>query len=161
MRLHPTKKLLHSEGNGQQIAKATKLNGRRYLQITFIRTVFKIVIKKPIKLNNKTTWAKDLNRHLFTEDAQTANRHRKRWSTFTIRESKSVSHSGTTDSLQRHGLQPPRLLCPWDFQGKTTGVGCHFLPQGNLPNPGIKPRSLALKADSLPSKPSRKPKTGL
>ena len=21
----------------------------------------------------------------------------------------------------------PRLLCPWDFPGKNTGVGCHFL----------------------------------
>ena len=26
-----------------------------------------------------------------------------------------------------HGLQPTRLLCPWDFPGKTTGVGCHCL----------------------------------
>ena len=24
----------------------------------------------------------------------------------------------------------PRLLCPWGFPGKTTGVGCHFLLQG-------------------------------
>ena len=23
-----------------------------------------------------------------------------------------------------------RLLCPWDFLGKSTGVGCHFLLQG-------------------------------
>ena len=23
-----------------------------------------------------------------------------------------------------HGLQPSRLLCPWDFPGKSTGVGC-------------------------------------
>ena len=22
-----------------------------------------------------------------------------------------------------------RLLCPWDFSGKSTGVGCHFLLQ--------------------------------
>ena len=28
--------------------------------------------------------------------------------------------------LQRpHGLQPTRLLHPWDFPGKSTGVGCH------------------------------------
>ena len=26
-----------------------------------------------------------------------------------------------------HGLQPTRLLCPWDFPGKSTGVGCHCL----------------------------------
>ena len=34
------------------------------------------------------------------------------------------------DSLQPHGLQPTRLLCPWDSPGKNTWVGCHFLPQG-------------------------------
>ena len=31
------------------------------------------------------------------------------------------------DSLGPHGLQPTRLLCPWDFPGKSTGVGCHCL----------------------------------
>ena len=31
--------------------------------------------------------------------------------------------------LQPHGLQPTRLLCPLDFPGKNTGVGCHFLLQ--------------------------------
>ena len=29
--------------------------------------------------------------------------------------------------LATHGLQPPRLLRPWDFPGKSTGVGCHHL----------------------------------
>ena len=28
------------------------------------------------------------------------------------------------------GLWPTRLLCPWYFSGKNTGVGCHFLFQG-------------------------------
>ena len=32
--------------------------------------------------------------------------------------------------LGPQGLQPTRLLCPWDFPGKNTGVGCHFLLQG-------------------------------
>ena len=27
-------------------------------------------------------------------------------------------------------LQPARLFCPWNFPGKDTGVGCHFLLQG-------------------------------
>ena len=27
------------------------------------------------------------------------------------------------------GLLPARLLCPWDFPGKSTGVGFHFLVQ--------------------------------
>ena len=29
--------------------------------------------------------------------------------------------------MQPHGLQPPRLLHPWDFPGNSTGVGCHCL----------------------------------
>ena len=45
----------------------------------------------------------------------------------------------TSNSLWPHGLWPTRLLCPWDFPGKNTGVGCYFLLQGNLPNPGIEP----------------------
>ena len=32
--------------------------------------------------------------------------------------------------LQPYGLEPARLLCPWDFQGKDAGVGCHFLLPG-------------------------------
>ena len=31
--------------------------------------------------------------------------------------------------LWPHGLQPARLLCPWDFPGQNIGVGCHFLLQ--------------------------------
>ena len=38
--------------------------------------------------------------------------------------------------LQTHGLSPARLLCPWDFSGKNTGVGCHFLLQGIFPTQG-------------------------
>ena len=29
------------------------------------------------------------------------------------------------NSSRPHGLQPTRLLRPWDFPGKRTGVGCH------------------------------------
>ena len=29
------------------------------------------------------------------------------------------------DCILGNGLQPTRLLCPWDFPGKSTGVGCH------------------------------------
>ena len=32
-----------------------------------------------------------------------------------------------SDSSWPHGLQPTRLLHPWDFPGKSTGVGCHCL----------------------------------
>ena len=37
------------------------------------------------------------------------------------------SRSVVSDSLRPHGLQPTSLLRPWDFPGKSTGVGCHCL----------------------------------
>ena len=43
------------------------------------------------------------------------------------------------DSLWPHRLQPTRLLCPWDFPGKDTGVGCRFLLQGIFPAQGLNP----------------------
>ena len=36
-----------------------------------------------------------------------------------------------SDSSRPHGLQPTRLLHPWDFPGKSTGVGCHCLLQSS------------------------------
>ena len=33
--------------------------------------------------------------------------------------------------LWPHGLQPARVLCPWNFPGKNTGVGCHFPLRGS------------------------------
>ena len=38
-----------------------------------------------------------------------------------------VSRSVVSDYSRPHGLQPTRLLHPWDFPGKSTGVGCHCL----------------------------------
>ena len=37
------------------------------------------------------------------------------------------SRSVVSDPQRPHGLQPSRLLCPWDFPGRSTGVGCHCL----------------------------------
>ena len=37
------------------------------------------------------------------------------------------SRSVVSNPQQPRGLQPTRLLCPWDFPGKSTGVGCHCL----------------------------------
>ena len=34
--------------------------------------------------------------------------------------------------MQPFGLQPIRLLCPWDFVGKNTGVGSLCFLQGNF-----------------------------
>ena len=52
-------------------------------------------------------------------------------------QSESVSHSVMSDSLQPHGLQPARLLCPWDSPSQKTGMPCHFLPQGLFPTQGV------------------------
>ena len=56
-----------------------------------------------------------------------------------------VAKSCTT--LRPHGMQPARLLCPWNFPGKNTGVGQLFPSPGDLPNPGIESMSPALQAD--------------
>ena len=46
---------------------------------------------------------------------------------------KSLSHVRPSATP---GLQPSRLLCPWDFPGENTGMGCHFLLQGIFPTQG-------------------------
>ena len=51
-----------------------------------------------------------------------------------------ISHSVVSNILRPHGLQPARLLCPWDSLGRNTGVGCHFLLQYTAGR-GIKTRN--------------------
>ena len=46
-------------------------------------------------------------------------------------------YSAVSDFLRPHGLQPARLLCPWDFPSKNTGVGCHFLLQEIFPTQAL------------------------
>ena len=46
----------------------------------------------------------------------------------------------------------------WNFPGQNTGVGSLSLFQGNLPDPGIEPRSPTLQADSLLAESQGKPK---
>ena len=63
------------------------------------------------------------------------------------------SHSVMSDSLQPHRLQPSRLLCPRNFLGMNTGVGCHFLLQGFFLTQGSNLCLLSLlhwQKDSLP-----------
>ena len=52
-----------------------------------------------------------------------------------------VSCSVAPDSLQPRGLQPTRLLCPWDLP-VSAGVGCHCLLQVIFPTQGMNPCSL-------------------
>ena len=68
-----------------------------------------------------------------------------------------VKHNSGRRSVMSKSLQPHGLHSPWNSPGWNTGVGSRSLLQGNLPNSGIEPRSLALQADSVPSKPPGKP----
>ena len=63
--------------------------------------------------------------------------------------------SAVSDFLQSCGLKPPRLLFPWDFPGKNTGVSCHFFLQGIFLTQGSTHllQLLHWQADSLPLEP--------
>ena len=58
-----------------------------------------------------------------------------------------VSHPVVSDSSRPHGLQPSRLLCPWDSLGKNTGVP--FPLPGIFPTQGLNPSLLHQQADAL------------
>ena len=62
------------------------------------------------------------------------------------KKSERESRSVVSDSLRPQGL-----YSPWTSPGQNTGVGSCSLLQGNLPNPGMEPRSPALQTDSLPA----------
>ena len=49
-----------------------------------------------------------------------------------------------------------RLPHPWNFPGKSTGVGCHFLLQGIFPTQGLNPGLLHCKQTFLLSEPPGK-----
>ena len=69
-----------------------------------------------------------------------------------------LCRSVMSDSFPPHRLWPARLLCPWRFSRQEYWSGLLCPPPGDLPNPGIEPRSPALWADSLHSEPPGKPK---
>ena len=75
-----------------------------------------------------------------------------------------VSRSVVSNSLWPHRLQPTMLLCPWNFPGKNTGVGCHFLFWRIFPTQGSNPCLLGLlhwQADSLPLCHLGRPRTNI
>ena len=68
-------------------------------------------------------------------------------------------HSVVSNSLWPHGLQPARLLCPWDSPGKNTEVGCHFFLQVIFQSQGLNLCLLCLlhwQVSSLPAEPPMK-----
>ena len=54
-----------------------------------------------------------------------------------------LTHSVKSNLLQLFGCRL-QFLCPWDFSGKNTGVGCHFFLQGIFPTQGLNPNLLGL-----------------
>ena len=68
-----------------------------------------------------------------------------------------LSHSVVSDSVTPLTVAHGATLS-MDFPGKNTGVGCHFLLQGNLPNSGIEPTSPALLGGLFSTEPPGKPK---
>ena len=72
--------------------------------------------------------------------------------------------SDVYESLRPHGVEPARLLCPWDSPGKNTRVECHALLQGIFPtqrwNAGLL-RLLHWQADFLPQSHPGSPKAFL
>ena len=67
-----------------------------------------------------------------------------------------LSHRDVS-TLQPHGLQPTRLLCPWDFPWQDSWSGLPVPPPGALADSGIDPLSPALAdgffTTELPGKP--------
>ena len=58
-------------------------------------------------------------------------------------------------SVMSNSLWPHGLISPWNSPGQSR---LPFPSPGNLPNPGIEPRSPTLQEDSLPAEPQGKPK---
>ena len=61
----------------------------------------------------------------------------------------SVSNISSS-SVTPQGLEPARLLYPWDFPGKNPRVGSHCFLQGIFLTQGLNLRLLHWQADSLP-----------
>ena len=69
----------------------------------------------------------------------------------------SVSRSVVSHSLRPCGLQPARLLCPWNSPGKNSGVGSLSLLQGIFPTQGSNPGLLHCRQILYPLSPQGSP----
>ena len=76
------------------------------------------------------------------------------WSLNPTSERESVSHSVVSDSLQPYAVHQSPLSM--EFSRQEYWSSLPFPSPGDLPDPGIKPRSPALQADTLPSEPTGK-----
>ena len=100
--------------------------------------------KRKVKMRKQTTVQNDLVQNLKNSKYP-----------FTVYKTAGAmrAHSVVSDYLRPQGLGADRLLCPWNFPGKNTRVGCHFLLQGIFLTQGLNLYLLCLlhwQADSLP-----------
>ena len=80
-------------------------------------------------------------------------------------------HSGTESESISHSVMSNSYVTPWtvahqasqsmEFSRQEYWSGLPCPSPGDLPNPGIKPRSPALQVDSLLSEPPGKPLSGI
>ena len=77
----------------------------------------------------------------------------KSWTYFHIVKVKSLSHVQLFATLWTVAYQVPLSM---GFSRQEYWSGLPFPSPGDLPNPGIEPRSLTLQADTLPSEPPGK-----
>ena len=64
---------------------------------------------------------------LKSRETKKKKKQKEREMTGASREDKASIREEFMVTLKLNGLQPTRLLCPWYFPGKSTGVGCHCL----------------------------------
>ena len=97
---------------------------------------------------------RELSEHCSTRGESQGSKHMSLWlvialsffagcgSFFQQQAHRSVSRSVVSDSWRLSGLEPARLLCPWNSPGKNNRVGCHSLLQGIFPTQGWNPSLL-------------------
>ena len=99
----------------------------------------------PMHESEKWKWSRSVNVRLFMTPWTAAHQappsmrfsRQECWSGVPL--ASPYTPSVMSDSLQPCGLQPTRLLPPWDSPGENSGVGCHFLLQEIFPTQGSNP----------------------
>ena len=147
---------------GSLIIRVMQINSAMRYHLSFIRKAIIIKQNKKQKITNWEGWEEIGTRGRCWWKCQVVQLRGKRvWECLKKLNEEwplcfVLIHSVVPDSLRPFGLQSYKLLCPWDFWGKNTGVGCHFPPPRVFPTQGLNPQSPvspALQASSLSAEP--------